>query len=432
MALRRLDLRGFAGDRRALTALLPRPVDEQDRSSDAVAAIIAEVRAGGDAAVRACTSRFDRVDLDELRVPADQVRSALGRIPPALQEALDVAHDRILAYHAHEVGDVPDDFVSGGITVRQLVRPVDRAGCYAPGGRARYPSTVLMCAVPAHVAGVEEIVLCVPPGPDGQVDDATLAAAAVAGVTEVYRVGGAQAVAAMAYGTESIAAVDVIVGPGNRYVAEAKRQVSGVVGVASGFAGPSEVVVVAGPDTPPEYAAIDLVVQAEHGPDGLAWLVTWSEEVADAVDAAVDRIVAGSPRRTDLESTLGTGGWTVLVDGPKQAAAVSNVVAPEHLELLTKHAESILGTIRSAGAVFLGTNAPASIGDYLAGPNHVLPTNRTARFASALRVDDFRKHIHAVRIDDEAVRTLGPHVVTLAETEGLPAHARSVQARWPG
>jgi len=431
MALRRLDLRGFSGDRRALTELLPRPVDEQDRSSDAVAAIIAEVRAGGDDALRACTARFDHVDIDELRVPADEIRAALARIPPALQEALDVAHDRILAYHAHEAGDVPEDFTSGGITVRHLIRPVDRAGCYAPGGRARYPSTVLMCAVPAHVAGVEEIVLCVPPGPDGRVDDATLAAAAVAGITEVYRVGGAQAIAAMAYGTGSIAPVDVIVGPGNRYVAEAKRQVSGVVGVASAFAGPSEVVVIAGPDTPPEYAAIDLVVQAEHGPDGLAWLVTWSEEVADAVGAAVDRIVAASPRRADLEATLGAGGWSVLVDGPKQAAAVSDVVAPEHLELLTKHADSILGNIHSAGAVFCGTNAPASMGDYLAGPNHVLPTNRTARFASALRVDDFRKHIHAVRVDDEAVRTLGPHVVTLAETEGLPAHAESVRLRWP-
>jgi histidinol dehydrogenase len=432
MALRRLDLRGFSGDRRALSGRLPGPVDEQDRSSDAVAAIIAEVRAGGDDALRACTSRFDHVDLDELRVPDDELRAALTRIPSTLQEALDVAHDRILAYHAHEAGVVPDDFASGGITVRHLVRPVDRAGCYAPGGRARYPSTVLMCAVPAHVAGVEEIVLCVPPGPDGRVDDATLAAAAVAGVTEVYRVGGAQAIAAMAFGTESIGAVDLIVGPGNRYVAEAKRQVSGVVGVASAFAGPSEVVVIAGPDTPAEYAAVDLVVQAEHGPDGLAWLVTWSERTADAVSDAVDRIVAASPRRADLEATLGAGGWAVLVDGPKQAAAVSNVVAPEHLELLTKHADSILPLIRSAGAVFLGTNAPASIGDYLAGPNHVLPTNRTARFASALRVDDFRKHIHAVRVDDQALRDLGPHVVTLAETEGLPAHAQSVRLRWQG
>jgi histidinol dehydrogenase len=432
MSLRRLDLRGFSGDRRKLADALPRPVDEQDRSSEAVAAIIAEVRAGGDDAMRKLTTRFDQVDIDELRVPAREVSAALARIPTALQEALDVAHDRILAYHAHEAADVPDEFESGGITVRHLIRPVARVGCYAPGGRARYPSTVLMCAVPAHVAGVEEIALCVPPGPDGSIDDATLAAAAVAGVTEVYRVGGAQAIAAMAYGTETIAAVDVIVGPGNRYVAEAKRQVSGVVGVASAFAGPSEVVVIAGPETPAEYAAIDLVVQAEHGPDGLAWLITWSEEVLDRVCAAVDRIVAESPRRADLEATLGAGGWAVLVDGPKQACAVSNVVAPEHLELLTKNPASLLDHIQSAGAVFLGTNAPASVGDYLAGPNHVLPTNRTARFASALRVDDFRKHIHAVGIDDEALRTLGPHVVTLAETEGLPAHARSVQLRWQG
>jgi len=307
---------------------------------------------------------------------------------------------------------------------------VARAGCYAPGGRARYPSTVLMCAVPAQVAGVEEIVLCVPPGPDGHIDDATLAAAAVAGVTEVYAVGGAQAIGAMAYGTESLAAVDVIVGPGNRYVAEAKRQVSGVVGVASAFAGPSEVVVIGGPDTPPEFAAIDLVVQAEHGPDGLAWLITWSEELIDLVDTAVDRIVAASPRRSDLEATLGAGGYAVLVDSPKQACAVANVVAPEHLEILTADATSLLSNIQSAGAVFLGVNAPASVGDYLAGPNHVLPTNRTARFSSALRVDDFRKHIHAVSMEDEAVRTLGPHVVTLATTEGLPAHAQSVELRW--
>lgn len=432
MGLRRLDLRGIAGGKRALVAALPRPVDEQDRSSEAVAAIIAEVRAGGDAALRSLTARFDHVDLDELRVPASEIQAALGRIPAALQDALDVAHDRILTYHAHEAADPAEDYASGGITVRHLVRPVARAGCYAPGGRARYPSTVLMCAVPAHVAGVEEIVLCVPPGPDGCVDDATLAAAAVAGVTEVYRVGGAQAIAAMAYGTESIRAVDVIVGPGNRYVAEAKRQVSGVVGVAAAFAGPSEVVVIAGPQTPPELAAIDLVVQAEHGPDGLAWLITWSEEVADAVASYIDRIVAQSPRRAELEATLGTGGYAVLVDGARQACAVSNAVAPEHLEILTADAGSLLAQITSAGAVFLGVNAPASVGDYVAGPNHVLPTNRTARFASALRVDDFRKHIHAVSLDDDALMTLGPHVVTLAETEGLPAHAESVRLRWRG
>jgi len=431
MLLRRLDLRGFTGDRPALRDALPRPADEQERSSGAVAAIIAEVRSGGDDALRSLTERFDRVTVDELRVPAAEIDAAAARVPAPLLEALEVAHRRIRDYHAHEAGSgVPDDYVSDGITVTHLVRPVRRAGCYAPGGRARYPSTVLMCAVPARVAGVEEVVLCVPPGPDGRVDDATLAAASVAGVDEVYRVGGAQAVAAMAYGTASIRPVDVIVGPGNRYVAEAKRQVSGVVGVASAFAGPSEVVVVGGPDTPPGLAAVDLVVQAEHGPDGLAWLVTWSEELADAVSAEVERIVAASPRRADLEATLSQGGYAALVDGPAMAFEVSNIVAPEHLEILTDDAAELLALVDSAGAVFLGPQSPASVGDYLAGPNHVLPTNRTARFASALRVEDFRKHIHAVTVSDAALVELGPQVVTLAETEGLPAHAESVRRRW--
>jgi histidinol dehydrogenase len=426
MSLRRLDLRGVTGD---LRSALPRPHDEQERSSEAVAEIIADVKARGDAALRGLTERFDHVVLDELRVPAAEIVAAQERVSPELRAALQIAHDRILAYHAHEAPPV-DDFESGGITVSHLTRPVGRAGCYAPGGRARYPSTVLMCAVPARVAGVSEVVLCVPPGADGRVDDATLAAAAVAGVDEVYRIGGAQAIAAMAFGTESIAPVDVIVGPGNRYVAEAKRQVSGVVGVASAFAGPSEVVVIADESTPPELAAIDLVVQAEHGPDGLAWLVTWSEEVAEQVAAEVDRLVAASPRRADLEATLGDGGYVVLVDGPAQALAVSNVVAPEHLELLVDDAASLLPLVQAAGAVFLGKFSPASVGDYLAGPNHVLPTNRTARFASALRVDDFRRHIHAVSVEEKALTELGPHVVTLAETEGLPAHAESVRLRW--
>ncbi len=437
MGLRRLDLRGFDG-RRGLQEVLARPAGDSEGSSGsveavpvAVTAVLAEVRWEGDAAVRRLTSRFDGVEVDDLRVDPDEVGGAVDRVPVELRRALEVAHDRILAYHVHESGGKePDDYQSGGIGVRHLVRPVARAGCYAPGGRARYPSTVLMCAVPARVAGVDQVVLCVPPAADGRVDDASLAAAAVAGVDEVYRVGGAQAIAALAFGTESIAAVDVIVGPGNRYVAEAKRQVSGTVGVPSAFAGPSEVVVIAGPDTRPELAAIDLVVQAEHGPDGLAWLVTWSEAVADAVDQDVDRLVQASSRRGDLEATLGTGGWVVLVDGPEQACAVANVVAPEHLEILTEDADTLLPLIDSAGAVFLGPLSPASMGDYLAGPNHVLPTNRTARFASALRVDDFRRHMHAVTVSQPALESLGPAMVTLAETEGLPAHAESVRLRW--
>ncbi|HVX21195.1 MAG TPA: histidinol dehydrogenase [Acidimicrobiales bacterium] len=430
MTLKRLDLRGHQGP---FADVLPRPADAGADVRDAVAAIVSQVRAAGDAALRELTARFDGAAVDDLRVPDAEIGAALARVSPALREALEVAWRRVSAYHAHEGrahdGTGAGDFVDGGVRVRNLVRPVDRAGCYAPGGRARYPSTVLMCAAPARVAGVREVVLCVPPAADGRVDDATLAAAAVAGVDEVYRVGGAQAVAAMAYGTESIAPVDVVVGPGNRYVAEAKRQVSGAVGVASAFAGPSEVVVVAGPSTPAPLAAVDLVVQAEHGPDGLAWLVTWSEDKADEVEAEVDALVAASPRRADLEATLAGGGYACLVDGPEAALAVSNVVAPEHLELLFDGADDLLPLVTSAGAVFCGQWSPASLGDYLAGPNHVLPTNRTARFASALRADDFRRHIHVVTATPEAVAELGPHVVALAETEGLPAHALSLSLR---
>jgi histidinol dehydrogenase len=286
-----------------------------------------------------------------------------------------------------------------------------------------------MCAAPARVAGVPQIVLCVPPAADGRIDDATLAAAAVAGVDEVYRVGGAQAVAAMAYGTESIRPVDAIVGPGNRYVAEAMRQVSGVVGTPAGFAGPSEVLVVAGPETPPAFAAIDLAVQAEHGPDGLSWLVSWDAEVLDAIDAELTAIVAQSPRRVALEATLASGGYACLVDGPEEAVAVANVVAPEHLELMLDDARRLLPLVQAAGAVFLGPWSPASLGDYVAGPNHVLPTNRTARFASALSTRDFLRHIHVVEADRSGLDLLGPHVVALASAEGLAAHAQSIERR---
>jgi histidinol dehydrogenase len=421
-----LDLRGLSANE--LVAAVPRPPAEAAFPSDEVRAILDNVRSGGDRALRELTERFDGVRLDVLRVGAEELAAALEAITPELRRALEVAYDRILAYHRHEP-DAVGDFVSDGVTVRHLVRPVRRAGLYAPGGRARYPSTVLMCAAPAQVAGVEELVLCVPPGPDGHIATETLAAAAIAGIDEVYRVGGAQAVAAMAFGTESIAPVDVIVGPGNRYVAEAKRQVAGMVGVPSAFAGPSEVVVVADESTPVEWAAIDIVVQAEHGPDGLAWLVTWSAALADAVATAVDEMVANSTRRADLEATLGSGGYAVLVDGPTEALAVANTVAPEHLEILTTGADELLPLVRSAGAVFLGPYAPASVGDYVAGPNHVLPTSRTARFASALRVDDFRTHIHAVSLGADALARLEPHVVAIAEAEGLPAHAESVRRR---
>jgi histidinol dehydrogenase len=425
MALARIDLRGHRGP---LSAVLPRPSDGGADVREAVSRIIARVREGGDRALRAITAEFDGVVLDDLRVPPGHLAAACERIAPDLRTALEVAFDRITAYHAHELTVAPE-FHGGGVVVRDLARPVERVGCYAPGGRARYPSTVLMCAAPARVAGVEHVVLSTPPGPEGRVDDVTLAAARIAGVDEVYCVGGAQAIAAMACGTESIGAVDVVVGPGNRYVAEAKRQVAPMVGIASAFAGPSEVVVIAGPDTPATLAAVDMVVQAEHGPDGLAWLVTWSPDKALEITAEIDRLVSASPRRDDLESTMATGGYVCLVDGPEAAVAVANVVAPEHLQLMWDGAESVLPLVRAAGAVFVGPGAPASFGDYLAGPNHVLPTSRTARFSSALRADDFLRHIHAVTVEPDALRELGPHVIALANAEGLPAHADSIRIR---
>jgi histidinol dehydrogenase len=428
MSLRVLDLRGT---KPPFDQVLPRPEDPGVAVHDAVAKVLEQVRGEGDAAVIRCTAAFDQVDVSSgLRVSPQEVTAALERIDSDLRDALELAFERIVAYHAHE-GTRPDDLSSGGITVSHLTRPVGRAGLYAPGGRARYPSTVLMCAAPARVARVGSIALCVPPAAGGQIDDATLAAAHIAGIDEVYRIGGAQAIAAMAYGTESVPRVDVIAGPGNSYVAEAKRQVSGAVGVASAFAGPSEIVVVAGSDAPSEFCAIDLVVQAEHGPDGLAWLVTWDADVLAAASAEVDRIVAASPRRADLEATIALAGIACLVDTPEHAMSVANTVAPEHLQLMVgpKEAAAMLAQVRCAGAVFVGPWAPASLGDYIAGPNHVLPTNRTARFASALGADDFRTHIHAVTVTPDAIETFGPTVITLAETEGLPAHADSVRRR---
>ena len=423
--LRTLDLRG-RGD--SLIDLLPRPVDPGADVADVVAEIIAEVRRDGDDALRRLTRRFDGHELLAVQVDPAEVDAAAGRIGEGLRDALEAAFDRIVHYHAHEAPSL-GAFVDGGLTVEHREVPVERAGCYAPGGRARYPSSVLMCAGPARVAGVSSLALCVPAGADGRVDDATLAAASIAGVNEVYPLGGAQAIAAMAYGTESIAPVDVIVGPGNSYVAEAKRQVSGAVGVASAFAGPSEIVVIADATTPPELAAIDLMVQAEHGPDGMAWLVTWDEELARRVDHELDVLIAQAPRREDLLRTMASSGVICLVDDAAAAMVVSNAIAPEHLELLVEDYRSLADGVRAAGAVFCGIDAPATLGDYAAGPNHILPTNRTARFASALRADDFRRHIHVVEVSRSAFDDLAPTVIALAESEGLAAHAESIRMR---
>ncbi len=425
--LTRIDLRGETGP---LAGLLPAPTAGGSGPVDAVAAILADVAARGDEALRELTARFDGVELGELRVPPAEVAAAADAVEPRLRRALEAAAANIEAYHRTQLHDSPGRRV-GGSSVRELRRPVERAGLYVPGGRAPLASSVLMTAVPARVAGVAGLAVVTPPGPDGRVHPAILAAAAVAGVDEVYRVGGAQAVAALAYGTESIPAVDVIVGPGNVYVATAERLVAqeGAVGVPSAFTGPSEVAVVADGSIPPEWAAIDLVVQAEHGPDGLAYLVTWSEEVAAAVSAAVEEITASSPRREEVTSTLERGGYAVIVDGPQQAVEVANVIAAEHLELQVADPEALVAGVRCAGAIFTGRWAPASVGDYAAGPSHVLPTARSARFGSALRVDDFCRYIHVVDLDRPALAELAPHVVALAEVEGLAAHADSVRMR---
>lgn len=393
-------------------------------------ALLADVRARGDDALRELTARFDGAVIDELRVSPAAVQAALEQIDPALRAALEVAKANITAYH--EAQRHPDaTHHNGGIVVRELQRPVDRAACYVPSNLAPLVSTVLMTVLPAKVAGVPEVVLVTSPQADGSVAPGILAAAALAGVDEVYRVGGPAVIGALAYGTESIRPVDVIVGPGSARVAQAKREVAsaGLVGVPSAFAGPSEVVVVADASTPVAFAAIDVLLQAEHGPDGLAWLITWDEAVADAVAAEVARLVPLSARREHLEATLAEGGYVVLCDGPEQALAVSDAIAPEHLELLVDDAEALLPLVHHAGAVFCGPFAPASVGDYLAGPNHVLPTYGSARFSGALRVDDFLKHVHVVSVDQAALEEVGDHVVALATYEGLDAHADSIRVR---
>ncbi len=423
--LNRLDLRGVP----ATAPLgLPRPDLGGEAPVEEVRALIAEVRRRGDAALRELTQRFDGVEIDEIAVPPDEPGRALDRLPDGLRQALTEAHDAIEAFHRHR-GAPPGRIERGGIAVEQLEIPVERVGCYVPGGRARYPSTVLMTAVPARVAGVGSVACCVPPGPDGRLPDEVLAAAALAGVDEVFRVGGVQAIAALAYGTETIRAVDVVCGPGSKWVSLAQAEVRGVVGVPASFAGPSEVVVVADDSSPPTFAAIDVVVQAEHGPDGLAWLVTWSEELAGAVAKEVERLVERSPRREETRSTLERGGYAVVVDSPEQAMRVANEIAPEHLELLLEDPAPLLRLVRHAGAVFLGPLSPASVGDYVAGPSHVLPTFASARFASVLGVEDFVRRVHAVEVGRSGIERVAPHVAALADAEGLAAHAESVRLR---
>jgi len=425
--LNRLDLRGRTGD--SLVAELPRPDPAGEGPTDAVRAIIAQVRAGGDAAVRELTEKFDGVVIADSRVGRPELEAALAEIPNELADALREAADAVREFHVAQLRE-DHTVVRGGISVTGRSVPVDRAGCYVPGGRGVYPSSVLMTVIPAQVAGVPEIVLCVPPDREtGKIAPATLAAAAIAGADEVRAIGGAQAIAAMAYGTETLRAVDVIAGPGNAFVAIAKREVAGQVGVPMAFAGPSEIVVVADNTAPTDFIAIDLMVQAEHGPDGLAWFVTWDESVADAVDESLSRLIAQAPRQSEIASTFASGGFCALVDSPEAAIVVVNHIAAEHVEVMTADASSVAAGIRHAGAVFLGPLAPASIGDYVAGPSHVLPTFGTARFGSALTVDDFTKQVHVIDVNRAGFDAAAPVVAAIADAEGFATHAESVRLR---
>jgi len=399
---------------------------------DTARRIVEAVRRRGDRALLEFTRRYDGVTLRpaQLRVSATEVAAADRAVPPAALRALRLAARRIAAFHRRQRTPSWSYRDPVGLRLGQQITPLDRVGLYVPGGHAAYPSSVLMNAVPARVAGVREVIMVSPAGPDG-FNPAVLAAAAIAGVDAVFRIGGAQAVAALAYGTESIPAVDKIVGPGNAYVQAAKKIVYGTVDIDK-IAGPSEVLVIADTQADPAYVAADLLAQAEHGSgDECAVLLTPSRRLALAVDAAVSQQLEQLPRRNDIARVLRRRGALVVVRNLAEAVEVAEQVAPEHLELIVEHAERWAPRLRNAGALFLGPFAPAPLGDYLAGPNHVLPTGGTARFFSPLGVYDFVKRTSVVSATRAGLRHLAPAVMRLAALEGYDAHAAAVRRRFP-
>ncbi len=407
----------------------------QDQSVDqCVAAILADVKVRGDAAVIEYTRRFDGLgvaSMDELELSQDELQRALAGLPGEQRAALTKAAERVRRYHERQPlqgwqYDDPDEGMRGTM-LGQKVTPLDRVGLYVPGGKASYPSSVLMNAIPAHVAGVGELIMVVPT-PAGEHNPLVLAAAALAGVNRVFTIGGAQAVAALAYGTETVPQVDKIVGPGNAYVAAAKRRVFGVVGIDM-VAGPSEILVICDGHTDPDWVAMDLFSQAEHDELAQSILVCPDAAFIDRVAAAIDRLLPTMPRREVIRAALENRGALILVRDLEEACEIANRVAPEHLELSLADADEWVGRIRHAGAIFIGRHASESLGDYCAGPNHVLPTSGSARFSSPLGVYDFQKRSSLIRISPAGARTLGRIAATLAYGEGLPAHARSAEYR---
>jgi histidinol dehydrogenase len=419
-----------AGFGAALERLLAFEATQDAAVERATGEILEAVRTRGDAALVEFTARFDRwtpASAASLQVPIEDARAALRDLPAREREALELAAARIRTYHERQVQDSWRVDGGDGTVLGQQVTPIDRVGLYVPGGKAAYPSSVLMSAIAAKVAGVRELVM-VTPTPDGVMNGPVLAAAALAGVDRIARVGGAQAIGALAFGTSTIPAVDKIVGPGNAYVAAAKRRVFGRVGIDM-IAGPSEVLVIADASANPDWVAMDLFSQAEHDEVAQAILLTPDESLIERVAASMRRQLGEMPRRAIIEASLGARGALIRVRDLEEACEIANRIAPEHLELAVADPERLLAKIRHAGAIFLGHHASESLGDYCAGPSHVLPTARTARFSSPLGVYDFQKRSSVIGVSPAAARRLGPVAATLARAEGLEAHARSAEWR---
>ena len=403
----------------------------QDEAVDrSVAAILADVKARGDTAVLEYTNRFDRLaatSLAELELSHRELQSALDGLPSIQREALDAAASRVRSYHQRQILQSWQFEEADGTLLGQKVTPLSRVGLYVPGGKASYPSSVLMNAIPAKVAGVAELIMVVPT-PDGERNPLVLAAAALAGVDRVFCIGGAQAVGALAYGTQSVPAVDKIVGPGNAYVAAAKRRVFGFVGIDM-VAGPSEILVICDGKTDPEWVAMDLFSQAEHDELAQSILLCPDRAYIERVAQAIERLLPTMPRQAVIRASLENRGALIEVRDLDEACAIANRIAPEHLELSLADADAWVAKIQNAGAIFIGPYTSESLGDYCAGPNHVLPTSGSARFSSPLGVYDFQKRSSLIRVSKAASKTLGRIASTLAQGEGLPAHARSAQYR---
>jgi histidinol dehydrogenase len=419
----------------ALAALLAFEAGADAAIDAAVVAILADVRLRGDAAVLECTNRYDRipaggaVSMMDLEIAQPQLQAALDGLPVAQRDALFVAAERIRVFHERQKDELqgftyvePD-----GTLLGQKITPLDRVGIYVPGGKAAYPSSVLMNAIPAHVAGVKEIIMVVPT-PDGVRNPLVLAAAAIAGVTRVITIGGAQAVGALAYGTQTIGAVDKIVGPGNAYVAEAKRRVFGIVGIDM-IAGPSEILILCDGSTDPDWVAMDLFSQAEHDELAQAILLCPDADYIARVEASINRLLPTMPRAETIRASLTGRGALIKVADMAEACAIANDIAAEHLEISAEHPQQWADLIRHAGAMFLGRYSSEALGDYCCGPNHVLPTSRTARFSSPLGVYDFQKRSSIIHVSRAGAQTLGKIAAELAYGEGLQAHARSAQLR---